>query len=214
MAYLSLDRSPSGPHVSQNTKNMGRDEKSRWNKKYEEASPGFWEPEPFLVDAYSEFVAGLPAGDALDLAGGSGRNALWLAQRGWRVRLVDISEAGVALAVERARGFSPEARGSVTTDVLDLSSVRSLGHERYDLILVFFYLQRNLFPALIQALKPGGILMYQTFTTGQRSLIGGPRGPAYLLNPNELREAFQALQILHYRESTGLKSLAELVARK
>jgi SAM-dependent methyltransferase len=193
---------------------MGRDEKSRWNTKYQEATRGFWEPEPFLVDAYSKFIAGMVPGDALDLAGGSGRHALWLAQRGWRVKLIDISEAGVALAVDRARGLLPAAPGSVATDVLDLSSVRSLGHEQYDLILVFFYLQRNLFPALVQSLRPSGILVYQTFTTGQRSLIGGPRDPAYLLNPNELREAFQTLHVLHYRESAGAKSLAELVARK
>jgi SAM-dependent methyltransferase len=193
---------------------MERDEKLRWNRKYGEASHASLEPESFLVSAYSEFVAGFPPGDALDLAGGAGRHALWLAQRGWKVKLIDISEAGVELADEKARSLLPVAPGSVTTEVLDLKSVQTLGVDHYELVLVFFYLQRNLFPALIQALKPGGFLIYQTYFSDQQSLPGGPRDPAYLLNPNELREAFRTLQILHYRERSSNRATAELVARK
>lgn len=195
---------------------MESDEKLRWNRKYGEASRTSFslEPESFLVSAYSEFVSGLPPGDALDLAGGAGRHALWLAQRGWKVKLIDISEAGIALADERARSLLPAAPGSVTTEVVDLKSVQTLGVDRYKLVLVFFYLQRNLFPALIRALKPGGFLIYQTFISDQQSLPGGPRDPAYLLNPSELREAFRVLQILHYRERFTNRATAELVARK
>jgi len=87
---------------------------------------------------------------------------------------------------------------------LDLKSVQTLG----------VYLQRNLFPALIQALKPGGFLIYQTYIADQQNLPGGPRDPTYLLKPNELLEAFAGLQVLHYRESSSTRATAELVARK
>jgi SAM-dependent methyltransferase len=193
---------------------MESDEKLRWNRKYGEASHASSEPESFLVSAYSEFVADLPPGDALDLAGGAGRHALWLAQRGWKVKLIDISEAGVAQAEEKARNFLSAAPGSVTTQVSDLKYVHTLGVDRYELVLVFFFLQRNLFPALIRVLKPGGFLIYQTYVADQQSLPSGPRDPAYLLNPNELHEAFRSLQILHYREKSCNRATAELVARK
>ncbi len=200
---------------------MQPDEKALWNEKYSAGSHSSLEPEPLLVKAYSEFLAGSPPGWALDVAGGAGRHALWLAQRGWQAKLVDVSEAGVALARENAaRILGSPATGSarrlplLETEVMDLRSAPSLGHQQYDLVLVFFYLQRELFPSLISALKPGGLLIYQTFTAEQRRFRGGPANPEYLLRPQELRQAFQALHILDYHETTQGRGTAELVAQK
>ena len=70
--------------------------------------------------------------------------------------------------------------------ISDLNTMQDLGRERYDLVVVFFFLQRELFPALISAIKPGGILIYKTYTTEQKNFAGGPSHPMFLLEPNEL----------------------------
>ncbi|HEY6253099.1 MAG TPA: class I SAM-dependent methyltransferase [Candidatus Angelobacter sp.] len=190
---------------------MGRNEKNLWNQKYREKSHSSLEPDPFLVSAYSEFFAGSPPGMALDAAGGVGRHTRWLVERGWRVRLVDVSDAGMELA----RKNIPEAcAASVEFEVADLQERKDLGHEQYDLILIFFYLQRELFPALISALKPGGFLFYKTYTVDQQLFEGGPSHPMHLLRHNELLQAFASLRILHYHESIRGKGVAELAARR
>lgn len=170
------------------------------------------EPDPFLVSAYSEFLAGGSPGAALDVAGGVGRHTLWLAQRGWKVKLLDVSEVGI----DHARKSIPTsgAEMDVEFEVADLQICRGLGQDQYDLILVFFYLQRKLFPSLISALKPGGLLLYKTYTLDQQKFSGGPTHPMHLLQPNELLHAFASLRILHYHESVQGKGVAELAARK
>ena len=195
---------------------MAIDEKSSWNKKYSEGSHSSLEPDPFLVSAYEEFSAGRPAGSALDVAGGVGRHAIWLAQRGWRVKLIDISDVGIRLAEKNAsRALGPVAKEFlITSEVADLDSVQDFGREQYDLVLVFFFLQRELFPALLDAIKPGGILIYKTYTTEQKDFPGGPSHPMFLLEPNELLRAFSSLRVLHYHETVQEKGVAELVARK
>lgn len=200
---------------------MKMDEKISWNRKYREKSHSSLEPDPLLVRAYAEFLSDQPPGLALDLAGGVGRHSLWLAQRRWRVKLVDVSEVGIELAKENAaRVLCPAGTDSfVTTEVADLNSSHNLGSELYDLVLVFFYLQRELFPALISALKPGGLLIYKTYTTEQQRFTGGhfksgPSHPMFLLQANELLRAFEPMRILHYHETVIEKGVAELVGRK
>ena len=193
------------------------DERAAWNKKYAEGSHTSLEPETLLVQVYDEYLASRPPGTVLDVAGGAGRHALWLAQRGWRIKLIDISERAIALARENLRNAVPDALETlVETELADLKSIQNLGQteDKYDLILVFFFLQRELFPALAAALKPGGLLIYKTYTTEQLRLSGGPRHPRFLLQPGELQSAFPSLQLLHYRESLTNKATAELVARK
>ncbi|HEY6352615.1 MAG TPA: class I SAM-dependent methyltransferase [Candidatus Angelobacter sp.] len=194
---------------------MQRDEKTLWNQKYSERSHTSLEPDPFLVSAYSEWLAGSPAGTALDVAGGVGRHTLWLAERGWRVALADVSDVGIELARKNVPGaYTSGPAAPVQFETADLQTCRDLGHERYDLILVFFYLQRELFPALVSALKPGGFLFYKTYTVDQQHLPGGPSHPMHLLQPNELLRAFASLRILHYHESVKGKGVAELAAVK
>lgn len=188
------------------------DEKTHWNARYRE-KPGSWtEPDELLISAYEQFLSGVAPGQALDLAGGAGRNSLFLLRRGWRVRLLDISEVGLELAREKAAAEGLSA--GLSTQLADLNTVLDLGSEQYDLITVFYFLRRELFPALVAGLKPGGFLIYKTYTTGRQDFGNGPSDRRYLLEPNELREAFSALRILHYQETTQAKSAAELVARK
>src|SRR6476646_5625740 len=196
---------------------MALDEKASWNQKYAEGSHTSLEPDPLLIAAYDQFLAGNRPGAALDVAGGVGRHAIWLAQRGWRVKLLDISEVGVKQAAENAKQAGTAS--SIITEVRDLNSRQDLGREQYDLVIVFFFLQRELFPALTAALNPGGILIYKTYTTEQQRLSSegaksGPSHPMFLLEPNELLRAFSSLRVLHYHETIQEKGVAELVARK
>src|SRR5262249_41714151 len=191
------------------------DERSLWKRKYGEKSHRSLDPDLFLPRAYQEFLSGRPAGDVLDVAGGVGRHSLWLAQRGWRATLLDISDVGIELAKKNAaRMLAPPARGLLTIQLADLNGIPGLGTEQYDLVLVFFYLQRELFPAPVSALKPGGLLFYKTYTTDQQRFEGGPSNPMFLLKPNELLHAFPSLRVLHYHEEAQTQGMAEIVAQK
>ena len=151
-----------------------------------------------------------PLRRALDLACGRGRNALWLAERGFDVVAIDRDERALAEldAAARARSLT------VSTERRDLEQPNvSLGTARYDLIVVFRYLHRPLFPAIIAALKPGGVLVYETFTTAQAAR-GRPTNPDFLLEPGELPRLVSPLEILRRHEgvSDGA-ALAGIVVR-
>ncbi len=183
-----------------------------WDQRYREGAHKWCRPDAFLASAYRKFIAPGRSGPgrALDVAGGVGRHALWLAKRGWRVTVVDASRVGLAEARRRAR----KAGTKLQLVHRDLRQ-QHLPRGRYDLVLVFFFLERRLFPALARALKPGGILIYKTYTRPQRKLgTGGPKDPRFLLKKNELRRAFPGLQVLSYREAVEEKAFAELVAQK
>jgi tellurite methyltransferase len=195
---------------------MTQDEKHVWDQKHRERSHSSMEPDPLLVSAYSDFLSSTPGGaekrKALDIAGGVGRHAVWLAERGWQVRLLDISDVAIEQARENAR--LSKAGGSIVTEIQDLDGSQDFGLEQYDLIVCFFFLQCKLFPALAAALKPGGHLIYKTYTTEHTQFGKGPSHPMFLLEPNELLRAFSSMRILHYHETTKEKGVAELVARK
>ncbi len=79
--------------------------------------------------------------------------------------------------------------------------------------MVFFYLERKIFRELLQAIRPGGLLIYKTYTSVEAKL-NGPKNPAHLLEPGELLRLVAGLRVLHYREELAEKATAELVARK
>ncbi len=189
------------------------DERQLWNRKYKTGSHTSLKLDPFFEETYREFIAPMfpRGGRALDVAGGVGRHTLWLAKHGWQVKLVDISETGIRLAKRAAR----RARVGDKIEFVagDLKNL-PLGRNRFDLILVFFYLERPLFPALMAALKPGGALLYKTYTWEQPKFGRGPRHPLHLSKPNELLRAFRKLRVLHYRESVRERAVAEFVGMK
>ena len=190
---------------------MSTTERTEWECRYKAGSHQSLTPDPLLVSAYEEFIApSFPQpGRCLDLAGGVGRHAIFLAERGWDVTLLDVSPAGLDIAKREAgkRGLHIVAEQS------DLSEM-PLPIANYDLVLNFFYLERALFPQIAAALKPCGLLIFKTYTSEQLRLGGGPTHPMHLLEPNELLRAFAGLRVLHYRESIKDKAVAELVARK
>ncbi|HXZ81097.1 MAG TPA: class I SAM-dependent methyltransferase [Terriglobales bacterium] len=186
-------------------------EREAWNRRYSQHPSMSFEPDPFLLEAYEQFVHPLhpKAGAALDIAGGMGRHAIWLAELRWNVSVVDISE----VAFERAQKKADERGVNIDFLVRDLNTW-SPDRKRYDLVLVFYYLQRDLFAALEAALKPGGLLIYASYTGEQLNYPTGPRNPLHLLKQNELLHAFPNLRTLFYRETIQEKAVAELVALK
>jgi tellurite methyltransferase len=195
---------------------MNANEKARWNQKYAEEPEKWQASDAFLLTAYTEYLSEAVPSRALDVAGGAGRHAIWLARKGWQVRLVDISNVATGLAREKAAQLPRAVAGSVAAETVDLSLMNDFGAEHYELIVVFFFLRRELFPALVQALKPGGVLIYKTYSIERAKMAGGPSDASYLLQPNELLRAFSSpgLRVLHYHESLRGKAAAELVARR
>ena len=153
----------------------------------------------------------LPAGDALDVACGRGRHALWLAEQGRRVTAIDRDEVALHELAEEAR-----RRGlSLVTELADLETESaSLPAAAFDVVVVVHYLHRPLFPQLLAALRPGGVLVYETFTTAQAAR-GKPSNPEFLLRPGELRDLVGSLEVLESREGEfDGRDVASVVARK
>jgi len=185
-----------------------------WDARYrdEEAVPERG-PAAFLVEHRSLLP---PAGRALDVATGSGRNALYLASLGYEVTGIDVS----GVAVERCRAEADRLGLRVEAVQADLGSYR-LPRNVYDVVIDFYYLQRDLAPALVAALRPSGVLVFESFTTEQRRFGWGPQQEEFLLRPGELRSLFAGLEELVYREGLvesqsgrGTKAVAGLVARR
>ena len=168
----------------------------------------------------------MPAGVALDLACGRGRNALFLAEHGRHVTAVDWSGAALGVLEERAKALripvrriqridetKQVARAGIDLLQTDLEAV-ALPANRYSVILCVRYLQRSLFPQIRRALRLGGMLLFETYTKAQLDFSGGPRDPAHLLNTGELRRAFPELEVVFYRELHAEQGIASLAARK
>jgi tellurite methyltransferase len=168
---------------------------------------GLGEPAQFLV----ENIDLLPRGRALDIAMGSGRNAIYLARMGFQVEGVDASREAVEEALARAR----DEGVSIQTQVEDLDKIPYLDEEVYELVICFNYLQRSLMPQMKNWVKPGGMLVYETFIIDQ-SQFGRPRNPDHLLRHNELLHTFRDFRVLRYVEGVveGRKAVASIVAQK
>ena len=152
---------------------------------------------PFLLSQLSR----LPHGKVLDIATGRGRHAHFLATQGFSVHAIDRNREALEFLDTQAR----EAGGlPITTEYIDLETddlnPPDLGTEIYDVILVFFYLYRPLFPQLMKALKPGGVILYETFLLDNHLQRQHPRRKEFCLETNELLTLLSGLQILHYDE--------------
>ncbi len=160
----------------------------------------------------TENVALIPGGGlVLDVACGRGRNALYLAASGFKVHAIDRGEEAI-----RALEAKAEAMGVIVgTQVVDLESGRPpIEPARYDAVVVINYLHRPLMSVLIEALVPGGVLIYETFTVGQAQR-GHPRNPDFLLRDGELRDLAKPLEIVRWREGDVQgKLVASIVARR
>jgi tellurite methyltransferase len=191
------------------------DERDHWNRKYREAPDAWLIPDPFLERAFSEYILPLfpHGGNALDLAGGAGRHAIWLAKQGWKVTLIDISETGVEQARQNAGPLASHIR-FVVEDLTRFKASPTGFETAFEVVMAFFYLERKIFAEMVNAVRPGGLLVYKTYTLAQAKLAGGPKNPGHLLEPGELLQLASGLRVLHYQEEVAEKATAELVARK
>jgi SAM-dependent methyltransferase len=151
----------------------------------------------------------------LDVACGRGRHALLLASAGFAVRAVDRDAARVA----SLRALARRLRLPLDAEVVDLERADvDLGREAWDLVLVFAFLHRPLFPALARSLAPGGILLCETFTSGPRDpgCEGlAPTNPDHLLEPGELERLVAPLEVVRRGEGRiGGRPVASVAARK
>jgi SAM-dependent methyltransferase len=182
-----------------------------WNERYSRGEQIIKEPMPLLLRA----ARTLKPGRALDLACGAGRHAIFLAQHGWQVTAVDASHVGIELAREAARKSNVE----VDWRVADLEQGRfEIEAEAYDLIGVFYYLQRNLFPQIRAGVCSGGHIIAAIHMVDEAP-DAQPMNPEFLLQPGELRAEFRGWEILHDYEGKPTEGghqrrSAEIVARK
>ena len=166
------------------------------------------QPAQFLVDN----IALLPRKRALDVAMGSGQNAVYLAMMGFEVEGVDISSEAVSNALELAQ----KAGVTIKAEVADLEGGYCIKEKAYDVIICFHYLQRSLIPQIKDGLKKGGMVVYETFITDQAKLFDKPKNPDYLLQHNELLYMFRDFRCLRYREGIidGCQAIASIIAEK
>jgi tellurite methyltransferase len=184
---------------------------AEWDARFRSGDHSDSTPDPFLVSS-KDLLGLLPAGAAaLDLAAGAGHHAVWLAEQDFQVTAVDFSSEALA----QTRLLAKQHAVAVECRQLDLEAADlDLGGGSYDLICGFFFLHRPLFPAMRMALKPGGLLIYKTYSVDQLQYPGRPRHRMHLLEHNELLGMLDWFRVLRYEEKWAPAGTAAIVARK
>lgn len=185
-------------------------ERASWDERYGSGKYSSTEPHKLL----REIAGKLEPGQALDLACGTGRNSIFLAENGWEVTAVDNSEVGVEIARNRA-----EQKGlKINFIVADLEqSEFAIEPIAYDLICDFYYLQLDLFAKMKNGVRPGGMIISTIHIHGD-----GEEHGRFDLREGELQGLFSDMEILHYHETEAAdtdagdhhRRTAELIARR
>ena len=183
--------------------------RDKWNRIY--ADKQFSGTPAFVLTEFQHFLP--KQGRALDIACGSGANTVFLADKGLIVDAWDISDVAIA------RLGQITDTGRVKARAIDITPAE-LTPATWDVITVCHYLDRSLIPAIKDALTPGGLVFYQTFTA-DKAISTGPTNPDFLLGPEELPVLMSGLEVLGYQNEGSnpnpdhpLAGLACIVARK
>lgn len=212
-----------------NKPDIARGKATRWDKQFAEDDPEKWRrPSRFLVKNIHLFGGAVVDNDgskkrALDLASGPGRNSVYLAEHGFTVNAVDNSKTGLEMAREFARERGEEVAGNLNLIEADLDDFK-IEPDGYDLIINFYYLNRDLIPEMAAGLKKSGYLVFETFTK-EHGGFNEKSNPTHYLEPNELLKLVlkildgKRFHILYYREGAHfeeglMRSVAQLIARK
>lgn len=187
--------------------------REKWNRIY---SAGSDRVQYAPIELLRDYAHLLPErGTALDLACGLGANAMFLAARGLETCAWDISP----VAIEKLRRAAAGQGIDIHAEVRDVETV-PFEKERFDVIVIGRFLVRRLAGAIVKALKPNGLLFYQTFIA-EKVDDCGPSNPTFLLRENELLDLFRELRIVFYREegllgdhSRGLRNQAQLIGER
>lgn len=180
------------------------EDKERWNKRHVE-KPMRHNVEPIL-EKYIDLAS---VGTALDIACGTGRNTHFLAEKGFLVDAVDLSD--YALGEIKNLATINKIEEDLDTYNLEVS--------KYDLIVNVNYLNRRFFPQIKEALKSGGIVVFETFIVAHGD-FKQPSNPEFLLRKNELLHSLIGLDTIYYEEKDDINlrgekvRVASLVAKK
>lgn len=170
---------------------MSESDRKKWDQRYRDGS---YRARIHPTVLLQHWLPELPRGRALDVACGTGRNALYLAAQDYQVDAVDISPYALAQGREKAQGLGL----AITWTAADLDSFVPQP-DGYDLVVVARYVNRRLMPRLGAALKPGGALVYEHHLLSEQP-VDGPKDPDFRLAPGELREQFANLREAFYYE--------------
>lgn len=192
---------------------MDVDAQQKWNRIYLDSEVGSYSVSKILQD--HQYL--LPSnGVALDLACGVGSDAIYLARSGLEVQAWDISDEVVA----KLNQYAEANQLSVVADARDIT-VNPPSENSFDVISVAHFLDRTIVGDLIAALKPGGLIFYQTFLKEVTSDYSGPSNPDFRLGKNEMLHLFSELTLLYYQEDGlvgnlqyGFRNEVMLIAQK
>jgi len=191
--------------------------REQWNERYRAGEHTGTDPDPLLLHLYEEFIAPLfpELGRGLDLAGGAGRHAIWMAKQGWQMTLADLSDEATAVARQNAQAAGVELQTVSEPGIDTLMRASASTAAQYDLIMVFQYLDRSLFPAMRTAIRPGGLILYKAHTIDHLAIGDGkgPKDPEYLLQRQELLRVFSGARVLYYTETVVRRGTQCLLAQ-
>ncbi len=184
---------------------------SGWNQRYRSKERAEEDLQIKPTELVVRTAQNLLPGKALDLACGTGRNALWLAREGWDVTAMDGADAAIEILEERARQESVNIK-TVVADLQGGEYIITPSH--WDFIAICYYLQRNLIASAKNGVRPGGILLMIVHTTE-----GDEQPNESRLRPGELARYFAGWEILHSYEGkpndpAHRRSVTEIVARR
>ena len=181
------------------------EDKDRWDNKYDTEGYLFGvKPAPFLV----ENIHLLPKGKVLDIAMGEGRNVVYLATQGFEVVGLDISAKGLI----KAHRLAEKHNVTIETRVVDLEGF-TLESNTYDVILCTYYMQRDLFKQFQSALKPGGMIVVETYNVDYLKYARFSR--KWALDTNELLDIFKDMRVIRYQDyDDGKEAYSSIIALK
>ena len=197
-------------------------DQNRWDERYLRGEHTTKEPSPLLIKA----IRDLEPRRALDIACGVGRHTIYLAEHGWQVTAIDSSRVAIEILQQRARsaripvcGAQASGLHQIDTQIVDLEKDKfQIEPAAYDLICNFYYLHRDLFPAIRAGVKPGGAVV-AAIHLNDGNPNAKPHNPAFLLSPGELKTLFSDWEITYYHEGPSDEGghhhdTAYLIARK
>ncbi|GBC88181.1 Tellurite methyltransferase [bacterium HR13] len=173
---------------------MSVEDRERWDKRY----AGGWKTQ--LHRTLLEFYHLAPVGKALELACGTGENAIFLAKVGFDVDAIDVS----CVAIDEAKKRALEEGVQVNFICADFDEYK-LPTDTYHLVINFYYLNRKLSEAIVKALKPGGILIFETYNE-KHIILREDFNPLYLLKCGELPDLFKDLELIYHAENFNVST--------
>ena len=186
-----------------------------WNNKYQSRELSQVAQPATLLRTNKKLLLEQSGRRALDIACGLGVNSIFLSELGYHVDAVDISD----IAIDHISDVAKARKLSVNPLRRDLRQVKLLENE-YNIIINFNYIQRKLYGDMIKALKPGGLLFFETMNTDHTDILGHGIRREFTLEKEELRKAFASLQIIfheekiHQTDDGKKRSLTSLIANR